>query len=415
MALFPFTINDHTYNLADFAGLNYVTAIPDSMVQIISQVSRRKFNGLSTNTQLVGIGAKSFTGTALIGLNWKVGDYLVAFSGSSWMSGTITAYNSITGATSVTMDQTGGSAITAAMNLVKSGEHATPNIQGPLEPLQGGTGAGGAYSGAKVNLPCNQFGSSIAGIGAGLSEAMVEIYDDFASFQEPTSMRSASDPSSKWLASPYYSNNVSFNYASDAANTGSLASFGNAFGGEVKLKVLNRSISSATFSYGQNGFILAGSGRLIFEFLVSCSDDDINIPATNPVASNFRFGLRGQGSGSAANIFSFSGIGFERLGLAGYNGKLSAFVGNSGVIFRQILPVTMVKATVYKLGIECSADANMVRFFVNGNMVLEKKILLPSAKLENLMHPCFEIQLRGGNAIPRMMVDSIWLRKNLQR
>lgn len=412
MSLWPFQLNGSWYSLSNFDGLAYVNGIPDSMNDLTEHVNGVFFSQTSGSVT-IGTGFKSFSIDS--NLRIRQGDYLVIYlSFGNWCSGTVQSYNSSTGAIQMSCDKFSGAGTGFAW-VTKAGDSLLSNtVVAPLDPVFGGTGAGGPFSGARANTPGNQFGSSTAGMGASLWDSMVEVFDDFFAFGQPTDARNSGDQPRYALASPYYFYNVGFMPTS--ASGAEFATGGNfisnlAFG-SLSMKQANPLVQSSVVTYGQNGFVLCGNGTLHFECLVAVNSST-NANPSNYKEPTFRWGLRAQNSGQTGNIFSYGGIGFERLSTS--NRKLNVVLGKNGSVYRQMLPTTMIDKDYVRLGFTVSADGNLVQYFVDGNKVLELYMACPTSGLTNLLHPAFEIQNSGGNNNPGMSIEALWLRKNLQR
>lgn len=406
MALWPFVLNGSSYDLPQFDLLAYLTGIPNSMSDLAAHANR-PYNDSSGSSITISTGSKSLTGFS--GLNLRIGDYVLLYlSAGNWCSGSITAYSASTGTMTVNVDKAVGSG-TGTVAIVKMGESTLSNtVLEPLDHVLGGTGAGGNFSGGRANTPGTQYGSSFGGVGASAWDAMIEVFEEFFSFAKPSSARSPVDQPIDWLASPYFSDNAKFIEKPIGVNQASP----NIYGGAISFKRSNTLLNSAVVKYGQSGFLHCGGGTLHFECLASVVTD-LNIGSTNVQESNFRWGLRAHNSGSSSSIFSYGGIGFERLSTN--NRKLNVVIGKSGAIYRQVIPVTMNDDDYTRLGFIVSADANKIDFYVNGGLVLSLFQQCPDSTIGNLLHPAFEVQSTGGNNEPAMEIEAFWLRKNLQR
>lgn len=398
MALWPFTVNGVTFNYSDFDGLAYLTGIPNSMEQAIRAVSKDSI-ATASNSLSIGLGAKALTG--ITNKLFSVGDHVLLIGNSSnWAAGEVTAYNSSTGAMTVNVTSIVGAG-SFSFTVIRIGEDSI-GVSSPVPTYLGGTGAAGVHPRLGASFS-SQFSSVIGGLNAVPSDSAVELFDDFEAFIQPNSTYPT-----KHSESPWYTRNLVINERA-APSTSLISSFFTQMCGWVNLQVSNANLLSGYMSYGQKGYLLAGDGTLNFWALVAFNPGSAGKPCT------YRIGLRGNGSGQS-NIFNFSGIGFE----IGANNKVSVFVGNSGDIFRQLLPASVVPelqaTTWYRFGIQVSADGNLIRFFIGNSLLLEKQIKAPSDRIENMMHPAFQIQATGnGSLYPSLFIDAVWLRKNLAR
>jgi hypothetical protein len=403
MALYPFTVNNQTFNESDFAGMAYYTiGLPQSIEAQLRNATRLS-HGITANSPSIGSGGKAFTG--LSGLLVSVGDYVIAYlSSGNWMAGVVNSYNPSTGVMTITSDAFAGTG-SGQMKVTVFGERTklASSNPCPLPPWLGGTGAGGTFS-RPGSLGCdNQFGSSIGGMGASPWDAMVEVFDDFEAFELPTTMTSSGSQPDGALASPW-----SLVGSSSSVHLTTLSLYPEMFGVINFAVPTNPSRASAVMKYGEVGFLACGAGAVNYDTYLRMA----RIPTglSNDTNVTYRIGLRGQGSGSTTNIFSYSGIGFE---LRNENaGKLNTFVAVNGTAYRQILPVYAKAAEFIHLGFSVGADGNFVRFMVNGTIMHEQKINLVSDNVNNLLHPAFEI---SSSISDYMEIDAVWLRKNLSR
>lgn len=100
----PQTINGTTYTESDFARYGYITAFPACLADIIAHVAN-SLTGTSSSSVAVGTGSKSLT--ASTGRSWIVGQPVriarTSAPTTTYMDGTVTAYNSGTGAMTVSV------------------------------------------------------------------------------------------------------------------------------------------------------------------------------------------------------------------------------------------------------------------------------------------------------------------------
>lgn len=120
--------------------LDAVSAGFDDVQTDLLTAAAESINGTSTTSISIGTGSKSFT--ASTGRGWSVGQFLIAASAATptaYMVGQITAYNSSTGALTISVasaSDTGGSGSYADWNLNVSGK------TGPTATLSGNASAG---------------------------------------------------------------------------------------------------------------------------------------------------------------------------------------------------------------------------------------------------------------------------------
>jgi hypothetical protein len=99
------------------------TTIADATANLTALVSAAGFSGTSTTSNSIGTGSKTFT--TQTGKAWVVGSRIVAADtgapSTNYMAGTVTAYNSGTGALTATFDFTQGSGTLTAWTLSLSG------------------------------------------------------------------------------------------------------------------------------------------------------------------------------------------------------------------------------------------------------------------------------------------------------
>ena len=407
MALFPFTLNDQTFQQSDFGGYAYIPNIPAAIEQLIRH-GLRPYWKQSSNSIVIGTGVKALTG--ITGANFSVGDAVLCYSSSvNYFAGNVTAYSSTSG--NMTVNSTaavgGGS---GTVTVIRIGEKADLLVSAaPLEPLLGGTGGGGTMN-RNNSLPASQFAASEGGQGASSFDAMFEVYDDFMAWDADATNTAPNGQMNGWINSPYFYSNCKNGTPFDIIGPAYLNS-PDVIGGNIWMMRSARSVPSAVLRYGDNGFVLPGGGSIRFETTVM-----IDAVSTGYDPANYRMGLRGQSSGKAQNIFSACGCGFEITN--GSNGRYNTFVGSTqGGVLRQMTSVAASGRNGFdRLSIYIAPDGNRQRFFINGQLVADAKFPMGTQKVLDMLHPAYEIQvIQTGLSDAMIVLDSLWLRKNLTR
>jgi hypothetical protein len=402
MALYPFTLNGQTFTLADFVGMNYLTGLPAAIEQLVRQVLNSYGKTLS-NTPTFTTGVKNLTG--LNGTLFQVGDYVLCYGVgfTAQMSGTVTAFNPVTGTMSVTMDAASGAG-TGTTAIVKLGETANVrNLTSALDPALGGTGAGGTFTrtGADNESP---FGSSYAGYGASLWDAMAQIYDEGVA--PPNSILRTDPLRDNGANCPWYLYNCQsmIGGATNLTEGGVLST-----SGVFNVKISDYSLQAANATYGDRGVISCGRGAVRY---------DVVVRADYLANATYRFGLKCEGSSRILNIFSYGGIGFELQG--GNGGFMNFVVGSNGAIYRETIRRIaggISTTNSVRLSFETDQEGTYVAFSINGAKAAEYNGQLPvaQANYRNLMYPAFEVLSLDGRAVKPLMVDTLNVRKSLSR
>lgn len=402
MALYPFVLNGVTFNLSDFAGMNYLTGVPAALEQLIRQAIAKYGQNLS-NTPTFTTGSKSLTGLQN-GL-FAVGDYVLCYGVgfTAQMSGTVTVFNPVTGAMTVVMDAASGAG-TGTTAIVKLGEtEKLRNLTSALEPLYGGTGAGGTFTRTGADLH-SVFGSARASMGASAWDAMVQIYDELVA--APESISGGQSFMHNQQNTPWYVTNASPTMDLGVGPTD--GGIGKSAVG-IYLAINALSSQSAIMTYGDNGFLSCGRGRIVYDTVIRLAYD---------AKGAYRFGLKAEGSSRAINIFSYGGIGFELLPQNG--GKFNYYVGANGVANRgTIFAVSQgpINTSYARFSFETDQEGTQVDFYINGAKCATYVGDLPNAQsnYKNLLYPAYEVSAVSGTAINGMLIDTIETRKSLSR
>jgi hypothetical protein len=403
MALYPFVLNGVSFDLNSFVGMNYLTGIPAAIEQLIRQITARYGTNLSNTPTFTVAAGKSFTG--LQGALFQVGDYIVAtgVGFTATMMGTVTAFNPVTGAMTVTTDFASGSG-TGTTAVAKLGESSNMRtLISALEPLFGGTGAGGTFSRNGADNS-SVFGSSIAGQGASLWDAMALIYDE--GFVNPGNIiPNGSGRQDNKQVSPWFFYNADSRFLGTGNMTEGVPA---KTAGSICLLIKDLSLQSAIMSYGDRGSISPGKGVLRYDAVIRCDYDGKMI---------YRFGLKGEGSGRANNIFSYSGIGFELN--PQYGGYLNLVVGTNGAVYREKLTKVAQGLTTGKYArfyFETDQEGTQCDFYVNDVLCASYTGSLPNGtnNYRDLLYPAFECSTNGRTA-NGLLVDTLEVCKSLSR
>jgi hypothetical protein len=344
----------------------------------------------------------------LQGCLFEVGDYIVCtgVGFASVMTGTVTAFNPVTGIMTATIDAAtnGGTGTTA---IAKIGESADMKaLISAFDPLFGGTGAGGTFSRNGADLS-SVFGSAQAGEGSSLWDAMIPIYEECFIVPRGMNATGTNAPNcDNQQNTPWFL----YNCIDRTLNPSNLTEGApNKTAGGICLCMDQASLQSAIASWGDRGSISTGKGALRYECVIRADYDGKMI---------YRMGLKGEGSSRTNNIFGYSGIGFELNPV--YGGYLNLVVGTHGAVYREKLVRIAQGLTTGKncrLAFETDQEGTQCDFYVNDVYAATYTGTLPNGTQDqrDLMYPAFEIALTTSRSAKGLFIDTLDVRKTLSR
>jgi hypothetical protein len=388
-ALYPIVANGSAYNESDMVNLGYATNLPAAIAAVQAQLAKSFIGTTSTSVTVAAIGG-TINLTTNTGLAYVAGQSVMlanqAAPATNFMAGTITSYNSSTGAMQFTIVETGGAGTYTSWYVTPCGFAAASTaltgnygiVNSLLGTDQGGLGVPLSLSGGQTWYDA-QRATGWLGLESP-SNSMIEIFEEFQwpNIQTPDLTFGLTRYAA--VGPPWFLSVTQYGFTGISP-----------VGAEVQL--ISAPAASAFYgvqesilTYGNNGgFLHVGKGALIVEFRVS----EFFGPLGQQVAE-MRGGLSACGTTNpTTNIFGNGGIGFT----VDINGVVHCVAGVSGNVTKQATSTNLnsggVKVTRFR--VEVDHIGTTANYYVDDVLVGTISGIIGGQGILNLMMPAFEV------------------------
>lgn len=284
---YPVTVYGQQFLETDFAGLNYVQTVPDTLSKLADLNAAPRGWTSASNVAIGFFGAKTFTIAPGVVDFFDISEgavYVRAFnSAGNYMDGVVTAYDSISGDLTISVVQAAGAGTYSSWTLVPLSRHPSVDVEKvPIGGEAGGTGRLTQESDVRLG-----FMKPMPGMGYLVEEEFFPGLPPYIAGQDSTD--------TPWIYRSDQSASITGTYASNLMGVAQVSYYS---GGDAPGLAL-----------GRRGFLSpVSAGDLYFGAFVAFSTEVFS----GQGSTSYFVGLRGEGS-SYLRIFDKYGIGFEAI------------------------------------------------------------------------------------------------------